>query len=89
MTLSERIRGEITDLDRSATRIAAAWARGKKATSDQDYYLDAAGLNLHSFYSGLVPAKMQGPIERLPALWPRLRAELIAFAAFLERISAD
>ena len=156
MSLAERIRGEMTDLDRSAARVSAAWVRGKRATADQDYYLDAVALNLHGFYSGverlfdltaryidrtvpdgeswhrelairmaqevpdvrpavispdvatdldeyrrfrhlvrnvyatnLVPAKMQVLVERLPLLWPRLRAELIAFAAFLERISPD
>jgi hypothetical protein len=156
MSLAERIRGEMTDLDRSAARVSAAWMRGKRATADQDYYLDAVALNLHGFYSGverlfeltaryidrtvpdgeswhrelairmaqevpdvrpavispdvasdldeyrrfrhlvrnvyatnLVPAKMQGLVERLPLLWPRLRAELVAFATFLERISPD
>ena len=156
MVLAERIRGEITDLDRSVARVSAAWDRGKKAVADQDYYLDAVALNLHGFYSGverlfeltaryidqavpggeswhhelavqmarevpgvrpavisadiaaaldeyrrfrhlvrnvyatnLVPAKMQGLVERLPGLWSRLRVELSAFAALLERISPD
>lgn len=61
--LAERIRGEIVDLDRSVARVAAAWERGKKATADQDYYLDAVALNLHGFYSG---------IERLFELTARL-----------------
>ncbi len=156
MALAERMRGEITDLDRSVTRVSAVWERGKRAADDQDYYLDAVALNLHGFYSGierlfeltaryidrtvpdgdswhhqlavqmarevpavrpamistdvaaaldeyrrfrhlvrnvyatnLVPAKMQGLVERLPALWSRLRIELSAFAAFLEQISPD
>ncbi len=156
LALAERIRGEITDLDRSVARVSAAWEHGMKAAADQDYYLDAVALNLHGFYSGverlfeltarhidqavpegeswhhelavqmaravpdvrqavistdiavgldeyrrfrhlvrnvyatnLVPAKMQGLVERLPALWVRLRAELVAFAVFLERISPD
>ena len=44
---------------------------------------------LNVYATNLVPAKMQGLVERLPVLWPRLRAELAAFAVFLERISAD
>ena len=154
--LAERIRDEITDLDRSVARVSAAWERGKRAAADQDYYLDAVALNLHGFYSGverlfeltaryidrtmpdgdswhqelatqmarempdirpavisadvaealdeyrrfrhlvrniyatnLAPAKMQGLIDHLPALWLELRIELAAFAAFLERISPD
>ncbi|MCX6031978.1 MAG: antitoxin [Chloroflexi bacterium] len=154
--LAERIRGETVDLDRSVARASAAWERGGKAGTEQDYYLDAVALNLHSFYSGierlfeltarhidhtlpdgeawhrvlvtrmaqevpdvrpavispdvaatldeyrrfrhlvrnvyatnLVPAKMQGLVERLATLWPRLRVELIAFAGFLEQISSD
>jgi len=156
LALAERIRGEITDLDRSVKRVSEAWEYGKKAFADQDYYLDAVALNLHGFYSGverlfeltarhidqavpegdswhqelalqmvravpdvrppvisadivadldeyrrfrhlvrnvyvanLVPAKMKGLVERLPTLWLRLRAELFAFAVFLERISPD
>jgi hypothetical protein len=53
MALAERIRGEIIDLDRSVVRVSAAWERGMKAAADQDYYLDAVALNLHSFYSGV------------------------------------
>lgn len=41
------------------------------------------------YATNLVPAKMQGLIDRLPALWLELRIELAAFAAFLERISPD
>ena len=32
----------------------------------------------------LTPEKMEGLVSGLPALWPRLRAELLAFADFLE-----
>ena len=53
MALAERIRGEIVDLDRSVTRVSAAWAAGQRAGADQDYYLDAVALNLHGFYSGV------------------------------------
>lgn len=156
MVLAERIRGEIADLDRSVARASTAWERGKMVPADQDYYLDAVALNLHSFYSGverlfeltaryidravpngeswhrelvlrmahemadarpavisrdtaedldeyrrfrhlvrniyatnLVPGKLQGLVDRLPGLWSRLRAELAAFALFLEQIAPD
>ncbi len=155
LTLAERIRDEIVDLDRSVARASAAWEHGK-VSADQDYYLDAVALNLHSFYSGierlfeltarhidravpdgeswhqdlvsqmaqemsdvrpamisvdvaagldeyrrfrhlvrhiyatnLVPNKMERLLERLLPLWNRLRAELTAFAAFLEQIAPD
>jgi len=154
--LAERIRDEVLELDRSVARVSAAWARASEATADQDYFLDAAALNLQAFYSAverlfeltarhidgvlpegdawhrdlaaqmaryvsdarpavisadvaakldeyrrfrhlvrnvyatnLVPAKMRGLVERLPELWVRLRAALVGFAEFLERISVD
>jgi hypothetical protein len=34
----------------------------------------------------LVPEKMSGLIEALPELWPKLRAELLAFADYLEAL---
>lgn len=36
----------------------------------------------------LLPEKMTGLIEALPQLWPRLRAELLAFAEYLEALSS-
>ncbi len=41
------------------------------------------------YATNLVPSKMQGLLERLLPLWNRLRAELIAFAAFLEQIAPE
>jgi hypothetical protein len=35
----------------------------------------------------LVPGKMAGLMSALPELWPRLRAELLAFADFLEDLA--
>jgi hypothetical protein len=37
----------------------------------------------------LVPAKMAGLMKGLPELWPRLRAELLAFADYLEALDAS
>jgi hypothetical protein len=53
LALAERLRGEMADLDHSVARVSAAWARARRATADQDYYLDAVALNLHGFYSGV------------------------------------
>jgi hypothetical protein len=53
LVLAERINGELADLDRAVARVSAAWSHGVKAAADQDYYLDAAALNLHGFYSGI------------------------------------
>ncbi len=36
----------------------------------------------------LDPEKMVDLVEGLPILWPKLRAELKAFADFLERVDA-
>lgn len=41
------------------------------------------------YATNLVPSKMQGLLERLLPLWNRLRAELIAFAAFLAQIAPE
>jgi hypothetical protein len=151
--LVERIRGELPDLERVCNRAAHAWFQAKKASGDQDAYLDSVALNLHGFYSGLerlfeliarhvdgslpvggtwhrdllhqmaqdvadvrpalidrdsvlildefrrfrhlvrnvyttnlVPDKMSGLISALPGMWTKMRAELLAFADFLEEL---
>lgn len=152
LELVERIRGEVTDLDRVAQRALAAWAQAKRMP-DESAYLDSVALNLHGFYSGLerlfeliarhvdhalpsgetwhrdllqqmaqdiaivrpavlsqdsalaldefrrfrhlvrsvytmslVPEKMAGLMSTLPTLCSALRAELLAFADFLEAL---
>jgi hypothetical protein len=50
--LIERIRGEVSDLDRLVQRALSAWEELKKAGHDE-VYLDSVALNLHGFYSGL------------------------------------
>ena len=54
-----------------------------------DEYRRFRHLVRNAYATNLVPEKMRGLVERLPALWPRLRLELIDFADFLERISPD
>lgn len=51
LTLAGRIRQELSDLERVVERTLAIWERG--ATAADNYYLDAAALNLHGFYAGL------------------------------------
>lgn len=60
--LATRIREEAPDLARVAHRALVMWSEGQSAGEQQDIYLDAAALNLHSFYSAL---------ERLLALIAR------------------
>lgn len=51
--LAERIRGEVSDLDRLVQRVLWAWNRIDKVREEQDVYLDSIALNLHGFYSGI------------------------------------
>jgi len=49
--LAHRIRDEIQELAWVVQRIETGWERAQQ--SNDDYYLDGVGLNLHGFYSGL------------------------------------
>jgi hypothetical protein len=51
--LSERVRGEVPDLDRLIGRVLRAWEGARRSTDQQDVYLDSVALNLHGFYSGV------------------------------------
>lgn len=46
-----RIREELEELETLATRVERIWARYQE--SGDEYYVDAAALNLHDFYAGL------------------------------------
>ena len=37
----------------------------------------------------LAPAKMDGLLQILPSFWPKLRAELLAFASYLEALGGE
>jgi hypothetical protein len=50
--LVERIRGEVSDLERVVQRALRAWSQAQRASGEQAY-LDSVALNLHGFYSGL------------------------------------
>ncbi len=52
LELAERIRGEVPELERVAGRAMAAWMHVERMPQE-DAYLDAVALNLHSLYSGL------------------------------------
>ena len=54
-----------------------------------DEYRRFRHLVRHIYATNLVPNKMERLLERLLPLWNRLRAELTAFAAFLEQIAPD
>ena len=51
--LVERMRGEVTDLERVVQRALKSWPQAQKASGEQDAYLDSVALNPHSFYSGI------------------------------------
>ncbi len=51
LNLAQRIRLELSDLERVISRAAEGWQRAKR--SNDDYYVDSVALNLHGFYSGL------------------------------------
>lgn len=51
--LAERIRGEVEVLDSLIRRAERFWRAAHGAAADQDAYLDAVALNLHSVYSGI------------------------------------
>lgn len=53
LALAQRIRVEISDLDRTVAAIHRHWRRAMDTTADQDAYQNSVALNLHSFYSGL------------------------------------
>jgi len=50
--LAERLRSQLTDLDREVQRALKSWAALDSA-SDPEPYVDSVALNLHGFYSGL------------------------------------
>ncbi len=151
--LSERVHGEVPDLERVVQRALAAWSQAMRMPHESAY-LDSVALNLHGFYSGLerpfeliarhvdrslpsgetwhrdllqqmaqeladvrpavisrdsalaldefrrfrhlvrsvytmslVPERMTRLMSVLPGLWSTLRAELLAFAEFLEELA--
>ncbi len=86
--LSERIRGEVPNLDWLVHRAQRAWEQLRRMPEEMAY-LDSVALNLHGFYSGL--ERLFELIARhlvvlLPEHWPVVRAELLAFADFLEAL---
>jgi len=51
LALSQRIQGELVELERLVERTQEGWRRAQR--SSDDYYLDSVALNLHGFYAGL------------------------------------
>lgn len=152
--LSQRIRLEVAELERTTGAVARHWQQAMSASQDQDAFLNSVALNLHSFYNGLervmelvavemdggtlggeawhtellrqmsleVPSvrpallssnaaqlldeyrkfrhrvrniyatqlnarRMEHLVEDLPETWRLVRAELLAFADFLDRLA--
>jgi hypothetical protein len=154
--LTQRIRGEVVDLEQVIERAQRGWASLQRGSSEPEVYIDSVALNLHGFYSGierlfeliarhidrdlpdsdtwhrdlllqmakdfpntrpavvsqenaaildefrrfrhlvrnvytinLLPEKMSGLMKALPELWPKLRAEMLAFADYLEALNTS
>ena len=52
LIVADRIRQELTDLERVVTRAERATIAARRRSEDQDLYIDSAVLNLHDFYAG-------------------------------------
>jgi hypothetical protein len=52
LVVASRIRQELVDLERVVTRAEQAMSLARHST-EHDFYLDSAALNLHDFYGGL------------------------------------
>ncbi len=52
LELAERIRGELSDLERLLPRIERSWQQANHMP-EEFAFLDSVAFNLHSFYSGL------------------------------------
>jgi hypothetical protein len=53
LVVADRIRQELTDLERVIARAERAITAARQRPEDQDLYVDSAALNLHDFYTGL------------------------------------
>lgn len=52
LTLAERIRGEIPELERVIHKALTSWTKAQEIP-EESAYLDSVALNLHGFYAGL------------------------------------
>lgn len=100
--LARRIRDELSELERVNQRVAEGWQRAIE--NADDYYLDGVALNLHDrldeyrgfrhvvrnvYTYNFEAAKIQKLVTELPATLEQTRAELLAFASFLEHQAKD
>ncbi len=51
--LSERIRGELPEMERIVQRALHAWPKAQNPSRGQEVYLDSVALNLQAFYTGV------------------------------------
>jgi hypothetical protein len=53
LVVADRIRQELSELERVVARAERAIMAARQRPEDQDLYVDSAALNLHDFYAGL------------------------------------
>ena len=53
LVLAERIRSELSDLEKLVSRAERAITASQSRPEDQDLFIDSAALSLHDLYSGL------------------------------------
>ncbi len=51
LAVAGRIRAELPEIEHVAGRVAGIWAHARGASDD--YFVDAAALNMHGFYTGI------------------------------------
>ncbi|MBZ0169693.1 hypothetical protein MELA_01124 [Candidatus Methylomirabilis lanthanidiphila] len=84
LELAERIRSELSDVERLVGRVQEGWLRAER--SADDLYLDSVALNLHGFYAGLerlfqtIAAAVDGTMPR-GANWHQVLLQQMAVEA--------
>ena len=78
--LAERLRAELGTLEQVVTRAENALSRATLQPQDQDYFLAAAALDLHSFYVGLerLFELIAGEVDESQPTGPRWHRDLLA-----------
>lgn len=78
-TTAERIRQELSALERLAARAIRGMARAREAAGDRDLYLDSVALSLHDFYTGLERAFRQtaAVVDEVVPAGPNWHEELL------------
>jgi hypothetical protein len=90
------IRQELAEVEGIVSRAERAVRVARQRPEDQDLLLDSAALNLHDFYAGLErifyhifefdPDQIENLVKRLRPSFELVKAELLAFAEFLDQL---